>query len=829
MSRFPQSASPKITRPRLHGVIARDRLFTKLANGGSPVAWISAAPGAGKTTLAASYSEASGASVVWYQVDAGDADPATFFYFMRQAAAKGGFAKAAALLPLLPSESAVDVAAFAKRYFGALFSVLPRRTILVIDNFQEANDPAFQAIMRVAFEQVPEGVAVIVLSLSHPPPALARLVANGLINLVGADELRFTRSESDDVVLSRLAADESMLAELHERSAGWVAGLVLMIEHMRCAGAHAMPSLDESQEAVFDYFAGEILARFSPDEQRALMLTASLPRVTARLAQAMSGLPDADRLLDRLHRRHLFVDRRHGSELSYQYHRLFKAFLCTRARDCLASTELVEGAENAALLLDVEGHVEDAITMYLAACNWDAAVRLIIRDGRRLYEEGRGRTLLEWIVALPPELPDANPWLAYWVGAYQVWANAPLARLTLERAFRQFAIVGDLGGQILAAGALSRACMLDADWSLLDPWISELEALLSGDTSAVASDVLLTGFSRLLYVTLARQPKHEQLSAWADRTSELLGAEVEPSDAVLAGFSLLFYFTWTGQTSNSEHVIRQIEPLINDVRVSPVSLVYWLWAYANHTLRVGDPGDALGLIDQALELAASNGLTIAGVIRRHRIAHLLTIGRMGEAELELDHLSTAKRVEPYFELRAWLALRQGDVALALDEAQAALRLANERGRTFYRMLDLVLLAGICAASGLADQAVGHLRSYRETTAGMPGEFAEFQALLVEAYMALRQGAREACHLSLRRALEIGSRQRYRSCWGWDPAMMVPLLTEALEHGIFVAYSRDLIRTHRLAPETTHGRSRSARARSPSAPGSSAASSNRCGG
>jgi LuxR family maltose regulon positive regulatory protein len=794
------SETPKIMRPRLHGVIARDRLFDKLTSGGAPVAWISAAPGAGKTTLAASYSQSLDANVIWYQVDASDADPATFFYFMRQAAAKGGVAKAARL-PLLPPESAADFAVFAKKYFSTLFSLLSRRTIFVIDNFQEANDPAFETIMRVAFELVPERVAVIVLSLSTPPPALARLVANGVINLVAADELRFTREESDEVALAKLTADKATLAELHERSAGWAAGLVLMIEHMRAAGAHTVPSLDESHEAVFDYFAGEVLATFSPVEQRALMMTASLPRVTARLAQAMSGLPDADRLLDHLHRRHLFVDRRSASELSYQYHRLFKAFLLNRAQKSFSAAERLDAAEQAALLLDVAGDFEDAISMYLAAANWDAATRLILQEARRLYEQGRTRTLIEWVMALPVEIVDAKPWLAYWLGACQVWTSPSAARPVLERASRQFAVVGDVGGRVLAAGVLSRVCILDADWNALDGWISELETLLSADTAALAPDILLTGYSRLIYAAFARYPQHPRLSTWADRTSTLLDQAVEPSDALLAAFSLLTYLTWTGQTANSEQLVRQIEPLTSDGRLSPVSLVYWMWTCSNHLLRVSDPQEALALIDRALELAASNGLTIAGVIRRHRITHLLTLGRLAEAELELNRLATAKRVEPYFELRAWLALQQGDVARALDEAQVALRQAKDRGRSFYQMLDFFLLAVICAAAGSHDQARGHLQSYREATLGMAGELAEFQASLVEAYLALREGLREDCHVSLRRALEIGSRQRYRSCWGWEPVMVTRLLTEALDHGICVAYCRDLIRTHRLAPET----------------------------
>jgi LuxR family maltose regulon positive regulatory protein len=76
----------KLTRPRLFDAMPRQRLFRLLdAARKRPITWVAAPPGAGKTTLVASYLESRKAPLFWYQLDASDADPATFFWYLVEA------------------------------------------------------------------------------------------------------------------------------------------------------------------------------------------------------------------------------------------------------------------------------------------------------------------------------------------------------------------------------------------------------------------------------------------------------------------------------------------------------------------------------------------------------------------------------------------------------------------------------------------------------------------------------------------------------------------------------------------------------------------------
>ncbi|MGM0758771.1 MAG: hypothetical protein ACQEUB_03605, partial [Thermodesulfobacteriota bacterium] len=116
----------KITQPDNRGTTKRERAFLLMDKACvRSVLWVSAPAGAGKTTLVSSYLESQNVSCFWYQMDKGDQDIATFFYYIKFTAQKlVDPAEASFHLPVLTPEYAHGLKMFTRRYFESLFALL---------------------------------------------------------------------------------------------------------------------------------------------------------------------------------------------------------------------------------------------------------------------------------------------------------------------------------------------------------------------------------------------------------------------------------------------------------------------------------------------------------------------------------------------------------------------------------------------------------------------------------------------------------------------------------------------------------------------------------
>lgn len=380
MNDTPQLA--KLTRPRLKGAVAR------------------------KTTLVGSYLEARALPHLWYQLDAGDGDVATWFHYL-EIAAQCLAPHHPTPLPRFTPDHLPSLGLFTQRFFEALFARFTPASVLVLDNYQDVPpDSPLHALLADALAQVPHGVNVVIVSRAEPPAAYARLRANGAVAWLDYEQLKLTHAEASAIVTERTRTHASKPANDHDVTPeciekicaithGWAAGLTLLLERGRSAGVDLPLSGNTPPQVVFDYFAGEVFQRLDAAQRNIIVQAALLPDMDAGAVRDLTGDARGPDVLANLARRNYFTQvlaRRENQSLAlcegptYRFHPLFRAFLLNQAQHVFTAQHLTDLQRRAARVLEDRGNTEDAIDLSHQAGDWDNAARLIVARARVGHE-----------------------------------------------------------------------------------------------------------------------------------------------------------------------------------------------------------------------------------------------------------------------------------------------------------------------------------------------------------------------------------------------------------------------------------------------------------
>ena len=465
----------KLIRPSAGELLRRERLFAALDEARRrKAAWISGPGGAGKTSLAASWIEARRLPCLWLTLDAGDADPASFFFHL-SAAARAAFGTAD--LPPFGEGQRAHVGLFARRFFERLFAAVEPPLVVVLDDYQAlpAESPVHEATDAL-FASVPPGVLALVASREAPPPRLARWLAGADLTAIDYPALRLTRAETGALAAARGIDPNGRLDTLHELARGWAAGVVLLARAL-AQGLPLPKAGDAPPAAIFDYFAVEVFHVAPPGMHAFLHRTAFLPSMTAAMAEAASGDPRAGTLLEELHRAHLFVERREGGEAVYEYHPLFREFLQVRARSAFDPAALRAIRDLSARLALARGEPEAAGRLFAANEDWSALAGVVHEHAAGFSAYGRHLALRGLIDLAPPAVCERDPWLMFWRAWCRMAGQEDGWRMPLEQAFERFETNGDLEGAFTACAWLLRTSVA-ADEAAR--WIAVAERLAAG-------------------------------------------------------------------------------------------------------------------------------------------------------------------------------------------------------------------------------------------------------------------------------------------------------------------------------------------------------------
>jgi LuxR family transcriptional regulator, maltose regulon positive regulatory protein len=817
MARKPLALA-KVTQPRLHDVLARTRLFDAIdAALQRPLLWLAAQPGAGKTTLVASYLQARKRSALWYQVDDGDADAASFIYHVRLAVeGRGGDVSD---MPLLTPEYQRDLRGFARRFFRALFAQLERGDVLVLDNFQEAGDaPPFHRVVAEAMAQLPDGVHVIVVSRSEPPEAYAALLASEAIALLDAEALKLTLDETEAIALRRGIDSSAAVSALHDRSHGWAAGLTLLLARSR-RSADARDDDTESMQHVFGYFAQRVFDDVAPAQQQALMQLAVLPQMSASLAERLTGDADAARVLESFYRRHLFTDRRQlasgASNHVFQFHALFRSFLRHQAERRWSPEQRRDVARRAGELLGADGLAEQALECF-AQSDWPAYGRTVAAHAEALIEQGRGQTVLEWLARMPEAERGRDPWLGYWEGRAVMSIEPDRALRTLQVSHARFAAADDAAGQLACGAAVVQTLWYARlGWSEITPWVERLEPLLRGDapwtrgglrfpSRGVELFSMAALHASLAFCRLAHPALHEMARSLLDSIDD---DGIDWSHRLAAATHLITWFHNAADHASATRLIGKVDPVVERRPSSALNRAFWYTFRAIHDMRLGRHGESARHFQRAEDLARAEGLARAEYAAIQFRTYLdLLFRRTDEAQARIARLE----VHPargnldaelnFYVLQALLAQQRGRTSAALAHAQAALDAVERVGSAYFHTMFPPTVASVLADGGQPERALQVIQASRELARNGYMDVMLAQLVLEEAYVACTRGNPDSAQALVVEAFTMAAQHPPRAAYLHRTVARKPqLLLIALRAGVEPDLVREMIRRWRVPP------------------------------
>jgi LuxR family maltose regulon positive regulatory protein len=388
----------KLHRPLVRpGTVRRSPLLERLARGDRrPIVSVVAPAGYGKTTLLSQWAERHGQAFAWVSVDEADNDPKVLLRYVAEALDAVEPIDQRVFDALASPVSSVPGSVVPR--LGAALSSMTSPVVLVLDDVHLLHNRQCRAAVSVLADHVPDGSRLALAGRAGPPLRAARLRAEGKILEIGPGDLSLTREEASSLLRDAgVALGEDEVAELHERTEGWPAGLYLAALCLREGGlfTDAAFTFGGDDRLVSEYMESEFLARISARQRVFLTRTAVLERMCGPLCEAVLDMAGSAAILADLAGSNLLLvplDRR-GEW--YRYHHLFRDML-------LAELGRLEPALMPVLRRRATGWCldnslpEEALEYSMAAGDVDGAAGLVGQLVVPAYRQGRVTTISRW-------------------------------------------------------------------------------------------------------------------------------------------------------------------------------------------------------------------------------------------------------------------------------------------------------------------------------------------------------------------------------------------------------------------------------------------------
>ena len=415
----------KLFRPPLRPeVIHRPHLTARLDEGRQrQLTLISAPAGFGKTTLISEWIAGSGRPVAWLSLDSEDNDLTRFLIYLVSSLQTIPVNIGDSLLGMLESPQPPSPE-FVMTILLNEISSIPDHFFLILDDYHVIDSKPVNDALAFLLEHLPQQMHLVIATREDPPLPLARLRARGQLTELRAADLRFSFSETA-VFLSQvmgLNLSDKDIAELENRTEGWIAGLQLAAVSMQgqTDTAGFIRAFTGSHRYVLDYLIEEVLQQQPGNVQSFLLRTSILDRMSGPLCDAVLLNPTASgqETLEYLERSNLFIVPLDNERRWYRYHHLFADLLSQRLPKEFPSTISNEGRDiaqfhiRASEWFEKNGLISEAVNHAVFAKDFERAAALIELAWAEMDKSMQSATWLGWVKMIPEELVCLRPVLS---------------------------------------------------------------------------------------------------------------------------------------------------------------------------------------------------------------------------------------------------------------------------------------------------------------------------------------------------------------------------------------------------------------------------------
>ncbi|MDF2659266.1 MAG: hypothetical protein K0Q94_2057 [Paenibacillus sp.] len=399
--------STKLHIPQVrNSLVQRPRLLQKLDEGlQAKLCLISAQAGYGKTTTLSQWARQYSGLVAWVSLDKQDNDWIPFWscvaVSIREQVPGFGepvesYLEKGQASSYVPSDPAI------KALLNEL-NLLPDALALILDDFHFIDMPAIHDSLSYLLEHMPPHIHLYIASRTEPAFPTARLLANGDMQRILMEDLRFEPDEGLAFFQARtdVPLTKEQATELIRQTEGWVSGLQLAAISLKKSPnmAESIRQFGGRQHHIARYLLEEVFRHLDEPLRDFMLETSILTRLNRSLCEAVTGQANCQEQLSRLEQLNLFIFPLDDEHYWYRYHHLLSEFL----KQTLANggpDKWAQAHTKAAHWLERHGLQEEAAEHYLEGKQYDDVVRLI-EGNLHAFLHKKMAALSRWILQVP--------------------------------------------------------------------------------------------------------------------------------------------------------------------------------------------------------------------------------------------------------------------------------------------------------------------------------------------------------------------------------------------------------------------------------------------